>query len=443
MSGIAEVLLASNFEVSGSDVVDSPIVERLRSLGARVFIGHDSSHVQEASCVVVSSAISRTNPELREAERLGIPVIPRAEMLAELMRLKKGVAVAGSHGKTTSTSILGQILKPLRPTVVVGGVLQNWNASSIVGKGSTFVIEADESDRSFLRFSPVYTLITNIDSEHFDTYKDLDDIKASFLEFLNKTAFFGENWINEDCQALKSLKPKIRKPTKSFGQTDEADLKIQSVELGPRGSRFCLGYQGNDLGEFELPVAGMHNVLNACGAIGVSLSLGLGMSGVKKRLREFVPADRRLQVHRDDKDYAVVEDYAHHPTEMRAALSAVEVMFPGWKKVVVFQPHRFSRTELLWEDFIHVLQEFADRLFLLPIYAAHERPISGVSSERMAEELGEARAKSYSDKPRVGELVRDLKLEREPNTVFVFLGAAPLTDYAQAATQLDEKILSL
>jgi UDP-N-acetylmuramate--alanine ligase len=440
MSGIAEVLLASGFEVSGSDLAATATTERLGQLGARVYEGHLADHLNEVSCVVISSAVSANNPEWQEARRRGIPVIQRAEMLAELMRLKRGVAVAGSHGKTTTTSMLGQILKVLKPTVVVGGRLQHWNASSIVGRGSIFVIEADESDRSFLKFSPIFSVVTNVDLEHLDTYRNIDDIKATFLEFLNRTAFFGMNWINADCPNLRSIRSSIVKPTMSFGFSELADLRIGSCDFLNQRAHFRLFFQGEDLGIFDLPVVGRHNVLNAAGAVGVALSLGMSARTIRQALKNFVPADRRMQRHGENERWAVLEDYAHHPVEIEAALESVQISYPNREILIFFQPHRYSRTEILWDDFIKVLNRPSHRLWLMPIYSAHESVREGVSSKELGNRLTDAKVEVLESLPDPRSFA--IQLDREISGAFVVLvlGAAPLTDFAKSIAGELEKL---
>lgn len=426
MSGIAEVLLATNFEVTGSDVADSPTVKRLRALGARISIGHAPEHVGAVDGVVVSSAVSPDNPEWREARRQGIPVIARAEMLAELMRLKLGIAIAGSHGKTTTTSMVGHVLLSLDPTVVVGGRLQHWDASSLVGKSELFVIEADESDRSFLKFSPIFSVVTNIDREHLDTYRDLEDLKKTFLDFLNRTAFFGRSWISADCEHLRSLAAVTKKPVTTYGFSEEAEMRIVDWSLAPRGSTFSLSCRGQIWGPFHVPIAGEHNIKNAAAAVSVALHLGLDVKTIQENLSKFVPADRRLQVHIETPRVAVVEDYGHHPTEISATLRAVRVMYPERKIHVVFQPHRFSRTQALWAEFLTCFSG-ADRLWILPIYAAHEPKIEGVTSEKLVSSLVHPAAKAVVEGPALAELLSE---GAGPVTVLV-LGAGPLTPYAR------------
>jgi UDP-N-acetylmuramate--alanine ligase len=431
MSGIAEVLLASGFQVSGSDLATSPILRRLESLGARIFIGHQAENLEGADCVVISSAISSSNDELVAARKSRTPVIPRAEMLAELMRLKRGIAVAGSHGKTTTTCILGQLLQSLKPTVVVGGRVQSWDSSSLIGRSSLFVVEADESDRSFLQFSPVFTIVTNIDAEHLDNYRDLEDVEDCFTRFLNQTAFFGEAWLNRDCGSSRRVAERVEKPIRWYGSSEDCDLQIRETLTESRGSRFRLFQRGEDLGEFYISLPGLHNIWNATAAIGVALRLGIGMTTIKRRLAKTQGAERRLEIHWEDESYAVVEDYAHHPTELRAALSSLKLMYPSKPLVVLFQPHRYTRTKALWADFVRVFPEHCDELHLLPIYGAHEPVIEGVSSENMVAEWNRP---EFVYRPKLG-LAKDFSDEirsRFPSAVVAVLGAGPLRNFAQA-----------
>lgn len=425
MSGIAEVLLASGFSVTGSDLHRSAIIEKLESLGAEIFIGHQAEHVSSPAVVVTSTAVPLNNPEVMRAHEEQIPVIPRAEMLAELMRLKRGVAVAGSHGKTTTTSLLGQLLRSLDPTVVVGGRVQNWNASSLVGRGNLFVIEADESDKSFLKFSPVYSIVTNVDREHLDNYADDSEIDRVFLEFLNRTAFFGKNWICGDCPRLTKIRSRVRKPVSTYGMGEGNDLRVVDLRFEKSHSFFSLESNQGRWGEFELPVVGEHNVLNAAGALALALELKVGETSLKRRIKEFVPADRRMQIHFQSESFAVCEDYAHHPTEIKAALRSADLMFPGFRKLLVFQPHRYSRTESLWSEFIETLRG-QDELHLLPIYAAHEKERAGVSSEAMAEAI--EGPVHLHEQPEAESIFSKLDLS-QPSVVLV-LGASPLTQLA-------------
>lgn len=431
MSGIAEVLISLGFPVSGSDVQSTPTTRKLEKLGAKVFKGHREDQIEGASCVVVSSAVSPLNPEWREAIKRRIPVIMRAEMLAELMRLKLGVAIAGSHGKTTTTSMVGQILATIDPTVVVGGRVQHWNASSIVGKGDVFVIEADESDRSFLKFSPVYSIITNVDREHLDTYRDLKDIESTFVEFMNRTAFFGCNWISADCASLRAIRKDVVKPIRTFGFAADADLRIVSTTFQTKKSIFSLEYEGKKLGTFELPVTGNHNIKNATAAIGVALSLGISKEDIREGLSHFVPADRRLQIHFESKEVAVIEDYGHHPTEVEATLDALKLMFPERETVVFFQPHRYTRTQALWNEFPLSFEGRCDRLYLLPIYSAHEDPIRGVTHEALAREFRNLPVTALLTVPSSQDAYELLKKDRSKPLAVLVLGAGPLTVFAK------------
>ncbi len=429
MSGIAEIIHSAGIPVTGSDAHESSTTRRLQKDGMTVHIGHQADNLRDATCVVVSTAISSSNIEVLTARSKGLPVMARAEMLAELMRLKRGVAVAGSHGKTTTTSMVGQFVSSLDPSVVVGGRLQHWNASSLSGQGDLFVIEADESDRSFLKFSPVYTIVTNIDREHLDVYRDLDDVKQTFLEFMNRTAFFGMNWICLDCPVLRSLKDDLSKPFSTYGQSADADLVIQNMTFTSEASRWNLSFRNEHLGEFEVPAVGKHIVLNATAAIGIGLSLGLSVMELKERARQFVAADRRLQVHFDDGRRAVVEDYGHHPTEIRVTLEALALKYPHRKLRVVFQPHRYSRTKALFHDFAPSFSGLAHEVFLLPIYAANESPVADISSQTLAKTFAQTPVVVLDDFPNESQM---RQWAQDDNQVILILGAGPLSPVAAA-----------
>ncbi|TVQ79545.1 MAG: UDP-N-acetylmuramate--L-alanine ligase [Bradymonadales bacterium] len=435
MSGIAEVLLASNFQVSGSDLSESQILRKLEALGAKVWVGHSAQKLGNPDCVVISTAIPQGNPEYEEALARRIPVIPRAEMLAELMRLKRGIAVAGSHGKTTTTCILGQLLQPLRPTVVVGGRVQHWDASSQVGRSSLFVVEADESDRSFLKYSPVYSIVTNVDLEHLDNYRDLADIEDSFVSFLNRTAFFGEAWLNLNCPQLRRMRDRLTKPVRFYGEGEGCHLEIRDIDLQGRSSKFRLIWESEDLGEFLLPMPGKHNVWNAAAAVALSLRLGVSARSCRRRLASVQGAERRLQIHHEDSQVAVVEDYAHHPTELRAAIQALRQVYPDRSLIVVFQPHRFTRTQALWKDFLSLFPELCDRLYLLPIYAAHEEPIENVSSEEMIRIWNRPNFLFQAELPNPEMFAEGLRREYAQAVVAV-LGAGPLSAFSRNLAEI-------
>jgi UDP-N-acetylmuramate--alanine ligase len=388
MSGIAELLLNLGYKVSGSDLRRSDITDRLQSLGGVVYEGHAAGQIAGADVVVVSSAIDKDNVEVMTALKNSIPVIPRAEMLAELMRLKYSIAVAGAHGKTTTTNLVASVLAGggLDPTVVVGGKLKGIGSNALLGQGEYIVAEADESDGSFLKYSPAIAVVTNIDREHLDFYKDLEDIKEVFLSFIDKIPFYGLAVLCLDNDAVQDLIPRIRKRFITYGTTPQADL--QAFELVSKGlsSKFKVAYQGKTLGTVNLSLPGEHNVSNAMAAIVVGLELGIGFNQIKKALEKVEGVQRRLEVKGTAKGATVLDDYGHHPTEIKTTLAALSQGWPGKRKVVVFQPHRYTRTRALFDDFARSFY-LADVLLVMPIYAASEKPIEGVDSRRLVESI--------------------------------------------------------
>jgi UDP-N-acetylmuramate--alanine ligase len=390
MSGIAEVLLNLGYTVSGSDLKHSATTERLESLGARVHEGHAAGHVAGAHVVVVSTAVDAANPEVLEARRLGVPVIPRAEMLAELMRLKYGVAVAGSHGKTTTTSMLALVLDRggLDPTVVVGGRVGVLGSGARLGRGEFLVAEADESDRSFLKLSPTIAVVTNIDREHLDNYQGLADIQEAFLGFVNKVPFYGAAVLCLDDAPVQDILPRVQRRVVTYGLSPQAEVSARGVQIDPRGSRFDVVAQGRDLGGISLRVPGAHNVSNALAAVAVGLDLGLSFESIRNGLEAFAGVDRRFQMRGEVDGVTVIDDYGHHPTEIRVTLETLRRYSGTRRTLVLFQPHRFTRTQALWDDFSRAFH-LADVLLLTDIYAASERPIPGITSERLAEAIAE------------------------------------------------------
>jgi len=388
MSGIAEVLLNLGYTISGSDLKFSPITERLASMGAKVHEGHDASNVAGAQALVVSSAVEETNPEVQEARRLQIPVIPRGELLAELMRLKYGVAVAGSHGKTTTTSMTATILNyaGLDPTVVVGGRVATMGGSNArVGRSDFLVVEADESDRSFLKLAPILAIVTNIDREHLDCYSSLDDIRGAFIEFVNKVPFYGAAILCLDDENVQSILPAVRRRTITYGTSAQADIQGGEFGCGPFASDFRLRFRGDDLGRFHLGIPGEHNVLNAMAAVAVALELDVKPDTIREALATFSGVDRRFQVRGKERGITVVDDYGHHPTEIRATLAGARLC--GFDRIhVLFQPHRYTRTFHLMDEFGRAFHQ-ADNLFVLDIYAASEKPIEGVTAEALVERI--------------------------------------------------------
>jgi UDP-N-acetylmuramate--alanine ligase len=385
MSGIAEVLLTLGYGVSGSDLRNSPTTERLAKLGAQIFVGHVESNVHGAEVVVTSSAIVRDNPEVAEARRLHLPVIQRAEMLAELMRLKYGIAIAGMHGKTTTTSMVAAVLGAggLDPTVVVGGRVDSLGSNARLGTSKYLVAEADESDRSFLKLSPILSVVTNIDREHMDCYRDMNDVQNTFVEFMDRVPFYGTVVACTDNEALRKLLPRVQRRVLTYGTREGADFRAVDVTTehatGAMHNSFGVIFQGSDLGRFDLFVPGTHNVLNATAAIAVGMGLEIPVERIREGIAQFRGVDRRFQLKGTSAGVRVVDDYGHHPTEILATLSAARQWMSGSGRIhVIFQPHRYTRTYLLMDEFAGAFPE-ADRLLVLDIYAASEQPIAGVS----------------------------------------------------------------
>ncbi len=388
MSGIAEILLNLGYTITGSDVKLTPVTERLVSLGAKVFEGHTADNVAGAKALVVTSAVDLENPELLEARRLGIPIIPRGELLAELMRLKYGIAIAGSHGKTTTTSMVATILSNCGkdPTVVVGGRVSTMGGSNArLGHTEYLVVESDESDGSFLKLSPILAVVTNIDREHLDHYHGIEEIRAAFVEFLNKVPFYGEAIICLDDENVQQILPQIKRRTLTYGFGNQSKLMVSSTDCGHLFSDFQLRLTGVDLGTFHLAVPGVHNILNATAAIAVALELEVRPDEIREALAEYRGVDRRFQVRGQERGIAVIDDYGHHPTEIKATLAAARKCRYG-KVHVIFQPHRYTRTQHLMDDFARAFHE-ADSVYLLDIYAASEKAIEGVSSEKLVERM--------------------------------------------------------
>jgi UDP-N-acetylmuramate--alanine ligase len=393
MSGIAEVLLTLGYGVSGSDLRNSPTTERLNKLGAKIFVGHAESNVHGAEVVVTSSAIPRENPEVAEARKLHLPVIQRAEMLAELMRLKYGIAIAGMHGKTTTTSMVAAVLAAggLDPTVVVGGRVDSMGSNARLGTSQYLVAEADESDRSFLKLSPILAVVTNIDREHMDCYRDMADVEATFVEFMDRVPFYGTVVACTDNDALRNLLARVERRVLSYGRGEDADLRVSDMmtEHAPGAMRnsFGVNFKGRDLGRFDLFVPGVHNILNATAAIAVGMGLEIPVELIREGIAQFRGVDRRFQKKGSAAGVRVVDDYGHHPTEILATLAAArQWLGPEGCIHVIFQPHRYTRTYLLMNEFVSAFTD-ADRLLVLDIYAASEQPIAGVSGLGLAKKI--------------------------------------------------------
>lgn len=387
MSGIAELLLNLGYQVSGSDVRESPVTRRLSALGGKISIGHQASNVEGTNVVVTSSAVRPDNVEVVEAKRLQIPVIPRAEMLAELMRLKYGVAVAGSHGKTTTTSMIATVLMGggFDPTAVIGGRLNAFGSNAKLGKGDFLVAEADESDGSFLKLSPTIAVVTNIDREHLDHYAGLEEIRDAFLSFVNKVPFYGSAVVCLDDQNVQSIIPRIERRIVTYGTSSQADLVASHIEFRDFGTSCQVRYRGEALGSLRLRIPGKHGVLNALAAVATGLELEIPYQKIEAALASFQNADRRFQIKGDKDGVLVVDDYGHHPTEIMATLSAARNACDR-RIVTVFQPHRYTRTQALEEDFARAFYH-ADTLIVVPVYAAGEEPIPGVTAEALVEKI--------------------------------------------------------
>lgn len=434
MSGIAEILLTMGYTVSGSDLRRSPITDRLVGLGARIFEGHLASNAAACDVVVTSSAVSSSNPEVIEARSRKIPVIQRAEMLAELMRLKYGIAVAGMHGKTTTTSMIAAVLAGggLDPTVVVGGRVDALGSNARLGNSQYLVVEADESDRSFLKLSPVLGVVTNLDREHMDCYRDMADIESAFLDFMDRMPFYGATTACMDDDRLRSVLPRAKRKLYTYGEHREADFRIHVL---PRSesclSSFSVTFEESDLGVFCLHVPGRHNVLNATASIAIGVQLGLAPQQIALGLDSFRGVDRRFQVRGVVGGVTVIDDYGHHPTELIATLRAAREC--GYRRLLVlFQPHRYTRTRDLWAEFTHAFAD-ADSVQVLDIYAASEGPIEGVTGEALACAIGSASGAPVEHAPCVDKAVERLVQQAREGDAILTLGAG---NVSQAGPQL-------
>jgi UDP-N-acetylmuramate--alanine ligase len=387
MSGIAELLLNLGYKVSGSDLHGSAITENLMRLGGIIYQGHKSEWMQGADVVVTSSAISAKNPEVVQAKETNVPVIMRAEMLAELMRLKKyGIAIAGSHGKTSTTSMVSWMLAAagLDPTIVIGGKVDALGGNAKLGQGEYLVAEADESDGSFLKLSPVVEVITNIDLEHLDYYRDLDHIKSTFLEFIDKIPFYGAAIVCLDDENVADILPSIRKRTITYGLTPQADIHADDIVWQDGRIYFTVKNASGELGRIDIVPPGIHNVYNALAAVCVGLELELSFAKIQTGLQGFAGVQRRMQQKGEVDGITIVDDYGHHPTEIRATLDAIKQAWPQKRLVVLFQPHRYSRTKALFKEFQTCFHK-ADYLIMSDIYPASEEPIPGVTGESLLE----------------------------------------------------------
>jgi UDP-N-acetylmuramate--alanine ligase len=429
MSGIAEVLLNLGFKISGSDLKPSTVTERLASLGATIFDGHRTENVTGADVVVVSSAVPQDSPELAQARALHIPVIQRAEMLAELMRLKYGIAIAGMHGKTTTTSMVAAVLAAggLDPTVVVGGRVDAMGSNARLGKSQYLVAEADESDRSFLKLSPILAVVTNIDREHMDSYRNMRDVKRAFLDFMDRLPFYGMVVLSNDDPILRRMLPQIPRRVVTYGTKRGSDFVIKMRERGFDNhqslpiSRFDVVYRGTALGAFQLRVPGAHNVLNATAAIAVGMGLDIQIEQIRTALENFRGVDRRFQLRGKVAGISVIDDYGHHPTEIRATLAAARQC--GFRRIhVIFQPHRYTRTRDLMDGFATAFED-ADSLIVLDVYPASEQPIEGVTGEALARKIIELGKSSVTYANSFADAVTAVCQSAEQGDMILTLGA--------------------
>ncbi len=424
MSGIAELLLNLGYKVSGSDVKTSEITHRLENLGGRIFKGHSEDQVKGADVVVTSSAVGSHNQEVLSARQASIPVIPRAEMLAELMRLKYSIAVAGAHGKTSTTSIIASVLGKggLDPTVVIGGKLKGIGSNALLGGGDYIVAEADESDGSFLKITPTIAVVTNIDREHMDFYKDMNSIKQVFLSFIDRVPFYGLAILCLDNEPIQALIPQIKKRYTTYGLSTQADLHAAELVFDGLKSRFSIFHHGTKLGKVTLNLPGLHNVYNAMASIAVGMELDISFNVIKEVLESVDGVQRRLEVKGDTGGITVVDDYGHHPTEIKTTLDATRDSWPGRRKVIVFQPHRYTRTRDLFDEFTRAFYQ-SDVLLVLPIYAAGEEPIPGVDGHALYEGIKAHGHKNIISAKDFGEAVLLLNKTLKEGDVLLTLGA--------------------
>lgn len=424
MSGIAEVLINLGYKVSGSDLKQTEVTERLASLGGKIFIGHKPEQVGNAHVVVTSSAVLPDNPEVVQAKRLKIPVIPRAEMLAELMRLKYAVTIAGTHGKTVTTSLVSMVLAEggLDPTVVIGGRLKNIGSSAKMGKGEFIVAEADESDGSFLKLTPTIALVTNIDDDHLDYYKTLDNIKSTFVQFVNKVPFYGSIILCGEDENIKSIIPRITRKYYTYGRGKNYDFYAENIVYEEMHTEFDLCFSGKNLGRLKLHFPGAHNVLNSLGAAAVGIELGVEFEKIRKAFLDFTGVSRRLEVKARKKDIVFIDDYGHHPTEIRVTLETIKSIWPERRLLVIFQPHRYTRTRDLAKKFGPSFNSVS-RIWLTDIYSAGEKPIPGISSSLILESFPAEKRGTVTLISDREAIIKEVVKSLRPQDVLVTLGA--------------------
>ncbi len=427
MSGIAELLLTLGYTISGSDLKLSSITQRLEQKGAKIFQGHAKTQIAGAHVIVTSTAIARENPEVVQARQMSIPIIPRAEMLAELMRIKYAIAISGAHGKTSTTSMISQILNTagLDPTVIIGGLLQGLDTNALHGSGDFIVAEADESDGSFLKYAPAIAVVTNIDLEHLDFYKDIEDIKDNFVQFINSVPFYGLAILCLDNEHIQDILPRIKVRYTTFGMTAQSDLQAREIHFYQGKNQFSVYHQELCLGQINLNIAGKHNISNALAGIAAALELKIPFVTIKSALEEIRGVKRRLEIKGEKKGILLMDDYGHHPTEIMATLTAVRESYPDKRLVVVFQPHRYTRTQALFDEFTRAFYQSAI-LIVLPIYAASEAPIPGVDSNSLCAGITAHGHKEVSFAPDFTQALSMITHKIRENDIVLTLGAGDI-----------------
>lgn len=428
MSGIAEVLLNLGYPVSGSDLKSSNVTRRLKKRAAKINYGHKKDYLEDADVVVVSSAIRKSNPEYQEAQKRGIPLIQRAEMLAELMRFSKhGIAVSGTHGKTTTTSLIASLLYhgTYDPTMIIGGIVNSFRSNARLGKGDFMVAEADESDGSFLKLSPSVIVITGIDPEHMDFYKNFDEVREAYLKFVQRLPFYGTVVACVDHPEVRRLLKRIDKKVITYGLSKEADFSASHIEMDHGGTHFDLMVSGEKKTRFSHTLIGKHNILNSLAAIAVCQELGMPLKKIKPALKKFKGIKRRCEILYQNDDYTIIDDYGHHPEEIKVTLKGIRQAFKG-RLVTLFQPHRYSRTKELFEDFVNSFGE-TNLLIVTDIYSAGEKAIEGVSSKKLVEALKKNQGEQVFYKSKSKNLAQDILKLLEPGDLFLSLGAGDVT----------------
>ncbi len=425
MSGIANILIKMGYKVSGSDIVSSDITEKLSELGASIFKGHDKRNIRDANLLVISSAIKDDNPEIIEAKKRGVLIIKRAEILAELMRIKYSIAVSGAHGKTTTTSIIAAILQEggLAPSVIIGGKLKKAGTNAVIGNGEYIVAEADESDGSLSIFSPAIAVVTNIDREHLDYYKNgIEDIKDTFLNFIKKIPFYGLAVLCTDNEHISSILPKIEKRKATYGILKDADFIAKDIVFGNKETFFSVYKSGKKIGDIKLGLLGLHNVYNALAGIAVGMELDISFENIKNALAKTEGVQRRMDIKGDVNNALIIDDYGHHPTEIKATLDTIRKAYKGKNIITVFQPHRYSRTKALFNDFIKSFDD-TDMLVLLPIYAASEKNMEDITSYKLYESIKKSGHKNVIYMSSIDDAVLYLKNILKKDDLLLTLGA--------------------